>query len=154
MKETAPPKEETTLQLRRVFKAPREKVFAAWIDPKQMKQWIIPQEGFSVQNVEADLRIGGKYRIEMLSPKGNFHTAVGVYREISAPRKLVFTWSWLEYPMHGETQVTIEFRDRGGATEMVFTHEFFPNKASRDDHNRGWNGCFDQLANFLEKTRH
>jgi uncharacterized protein YndB with AHSA1/START domain len=153
MKETAPPKEETTLRLRRVFKAPREAVFAAWTNPEQMKKWVIPEPGFVTPEVEVDLRIGGKYRIQMLSPKGNFHTAVGVYREVSAPEKLVFSWSWLEYPMHGETQVTIEFLERGGETEMLFTHEFFPNKDSRDDHNRGWSGAIGHLQTFVEGKR-
>ena len=153
MKETVPTKEETTLQLQRVFKAPREAVFAAWTTPEEMKKWVIPEPGFTTSEVEVDLRVGGKYRIQMLSPKGNFHTAVGVYREISAPKKLVFSWSWLEYPTHGKTQVTIEFLDRGGDTEMVFTHELFPNKASRDDHNRGWSGAIGHLKEFLEKKR-
>ena len=153
MKETAPSKEETTLQLRRVFKAPREAVFAAWTRPEQMKKWIIPEPGFTTPAVEVDLRVGGKYRIQMLSSKGNNHTAIGTYREILRPEKLVFTWAWLEYPMHGETQVTIEFLERGGATEMVFTHEFFPTRASRDDHNRGWTGALGHLQKFLEEKR-
>jgi len=153
LKETAPSKEETTLRLRRVFKAPREKVFAAWTNPEQMKKWVIPEPGFVTPEVEVDLRVGGKYRIQMLSPKGNFHTAVGIYREISPPGKLVFSWSWLEYPMHGETQVTIEFRDLGKATEMLFTHEFFPNKESRNDHNRGWSGAISHLQTFVEGKR-
>ncbi len=153
MKEAAPSKEETTLQLRRVFKVPREAVFAAWTNPEQMKKWIIPEPGFTTPAVEVELRVGGKYRIQMLSPKGNYHTALGIYREISPPEKLVFTWFWLEYPMHGETQVTIEFRDLGDSTEMVFTHEFFPDKASRDDHNRGWSGAIGHLQEFLEEKR-
>lgn len=148
LKETAPSGRETTLQLRRIFSAPREKVFKAWTDPSEMKKWIIPEEGFTVPAVEVDLRVGGEFRIEMLSPKGSRHTAVGRYREIAALEKLVFTWSWLEYPVHGETLVTIEFRDLGGATERSFTHELFPTKASRDDHQRGWNGCLDQLTKY------
>ncbi len=114
---------------------------------------MIPEPGFSNPAVEVDLRVGGKYRIQMLSPKGNYHTALGIYREISPPERLVFSWSWLEYPMHGETQVTIKFFDRGGDTEMVFTHERFPNKESRDDHNRGWTGAIGHLQEFLEVKR-
>jgi uncharacterized protein YndB with AHSA1/START domain len=140
---------ETTLQLKRVFKAPREKVFNAWTDPKQMKQWIIPQDGFSVPNVEVDFRVGGKYRIEMLSPNGICHTAVGSYREIVVPEKLVFTWFWENRPEEGETLFTVEFYEQGIATQVLLTHELFQNETVRDDHNKGWSGALNQLAKFL-----
>jgi uncharacterized protein YndB with AHSA1/START domain len=149
VKETAPPKEETILRLRRVFNAPREAVFAAWTNPEQMKKWVIPEPGFVTPEVEVDLRIGGKYRIHMLSPKGNFHTAVGIYREISPPGKLVSSWSWENRPEEGETLVTVEFNEREGATELVFTHDRFQKKAVRDDHVTGWNGALGQLAEYL-----
>ena len=147
------PTTETTLQLRRVFSAPREKVFKAWTDPEQMKKWIIPQNGFSVPNAEVDLRVGGKYRIEMLSPEGVCHTAVGRYREIVILKKLVFTWFWENRPDEGETLVTIEFYEQGNSTEVVLTHELFQNEAVRDAHNKGWSGALGQLARFLEEKR-
>ena len=153
MKDAVPVNKETTLQLRRVFSAPREKVFKTWTDPKQMKQWIIPQNGFSVPNAHVDLRIGGKYRIDMLSPKGICHTAVGTYREIAVPEKLVFTWFWENRPEEGETLVTVEFYEQGSATEVVLTHERFQNEAVRDDHVMGWSGAIGQLARFLEEKR-
>ena len=142
-----------TLQLKRTFAAPREKVFRAWTDPEQMKKWIIPQNGFSVPNAEVDLRKGGKYRIEMLSPEGVCHTAVGKYRKISVPEKLVFTWFWENRPAEGETLVTVEFYDRGNTTEVILTHELFHAEAVRDDHVKGWSGALGQLAEFLEKMR-
>lgn len=153
MKETALSNKETTLQLRRVFSAPREKVFAAWTDPKQMKQWIIPQDGFSVPNALVDLRVGGKYRIEMLSSEGVCHTAVGTYREIAVPEKLVFTWFWENRPEEGETLVTLEFYEQGNATEVVLTHALFQNEAVRDDHIKGWSGALGHLTKFLEEKR-
>jgi len=147
------PNAATTLQLKRTFNAPREKVFKAWTDPKQMKKWIIPQDGFTVPAVEVDLRVGGKYRIEMLSPEGICHTAVGSYREIVVPEKLVFTWFWENRPEEGETLVTIEFYEQGNSTEVVLAHELFQNEAVRDAHNKGWSGALGQLARFLEEKR-
>ncbi len=140
---------ETSLQLKRIFNAPREKVFKAWTNSKQMKQWIIPQDGFSVPNVEVDFRVGGNYRIEMLSPEGVCHTAVGKYREIVAPEKLVFSWFWENRPEEGETLVTVEFYEQGNSTEVVLTHELFQNETVRDDHVTGWSGALNQLAKFL-----
>ena len=153
MKETVPPNKETILQLRRVFSAPREKVFAAWTDPEQMKKWIIPEQGFTVPAVEVDFRVGGKYRIEMLSPEGVCHTTTGQYRKIVVPEKLVFTWFWENRPEEGETLVTLEFYEQGNATEVVLTHELFQNEAVRNDHTKGWSGALGQLAKFLEEKR-
>ncbi len=139
----------TTLLLKRTFNAPREKVFKAWTDPKQMKKWIIPQDGFSVPNADVNFRVGGKYRIEMLSPEGVCHTATGTYREIAVPKKLVFTWFWENRPEEGETLVTVEFYEQGNATEVVLTHALFQIEAVRDDHITGWSGALGQLVKYL-----
>ena len=49
----------------------------------------------------------------------------------------------------GETLVTVEFLDRGEETEVVLTHELFPNAEICEQHNQGWNGCLDRLTQFL-----
>jgi uncharacterized protein YndB with AHSA1/START domain len=142
------PTAETSLQLKRTFSAPREKVFRAWTEPEALKQWFVPRDGMSTPTVEVDLRVGGKYRIVMKSPTGELYVAIGTYREVRFPEKLVFTWTF-EGSELGETVVTLEFHDQNGSTELVLTHQFFPNKEERDKHTMGWNGCLDHLAKFL-----
>ena len=144
---------QTTLQLKRTYQATREKVFKAWTDPEALKQWFGPTDDFTTPIAEVDLRVGGKYRIQMKDPSGATHTAVGAYREVKVPEKLVFTWSWEAGGGCGgseggapiETLVTVEFRDRDGETEMILTHEQFPDAETRDKHNEGWTGCLDRL---------
>ena len=80
---------DTTLQLKRTFEAPRERVYRAWTDPEEMKNWAAPSEDYEVAAV-VDLRVGGKYRIQMTHRDGAVHTAHGEYREVSPPEKLVF----------------------------------------------------------------
>ncbi len=145
------PSPETTLRIQRLFTAPREKVFQAWTEPDKMSKWlgrVTPQH--STRILEADLRIGGRYRLEVGSPEGALHLLSGSYREVVPPEKLAFTWSWEETPEFGETLVTVEFHARGTFTEVVLTHELFPNKEACDNHTKGWHGCFDALAKFLE----
>jgi uncharacterized protein YndB with AHSA1/START domain len=139
---------ETALQIKRVIKAPREKVFQAWTDPEQMKHWCAPTDDFKTA-AQIDLRVGGKYRIQMTDPSGSLHIAVGEYKEVVPPGKLVFTWSWEDG--HAEdTLVTLEFRDQRGATEVTLTHERFPSAESRDKHNQGWAGCLSRLERLLQ----
>ena len=50
-----------------------------------------------------------------------------------------------------ETLVTVEFRDLGDdRTEVVLTHELFPDVIMRDEHSHGWTGCLEQLATLVE----
>lgn len=141
--------QETTLHLRRTFAAPREKVFRAWTDPEELKKWWGPP-GHSTPTAEVDLRVGGKYRLGMRKlPAGDLFYLVGTYREVRPPAKLVYTWAWEAEPELGETLVTVEFLDRGDSTEVVLTHELFPNEKVRGDHHQGWTGCLDRLAQTL-----
>ena len=136
---------QTSLIMKRSFPAPRDKVFDAWTDPEMMKQWLAPV-GYSTPEAEADLRVGGRYRVVMKhDEKGATHTAVGEYREIKRPERLVFTWSWEEGDRH-EMLITIELRDQGGSTEMVFKHERFASEESRTNHEQGWTSSFEKLA--------
>ncbi len=145
---TADLQPETTLQLKQIFPASREKVFRAWTEPEAMKRWLAPSDEFSIPTVEVDLRVGGKYHVDMLSPEGIHHVATGVYRDIQPPHKLVFTWYWENKDMQ-ETLVTLEFRERGKETELVLTHERFPNPEERDRHQHGWTGCLARLVKAL-----
>lgn len=136
----------TTLRLTRTFAASREKVFRAWVEPQALKSWFAPSDSFETPVAEVELRTGGKYRIVMRSPEGETHTVIGIYREIQPPEKLVFSWAWEGWPEAQETLVTVEFHERGGQTELVLTHERFPDEAIRDKHGEGWNGCLDRLV--------
>jgi uncharacterized protein YndB with AHSA1/START domain len=143
------PSTQDTLNLRRIFKAPREKIFRAWTDPEELKKWWGP-EGYTTPSAEVDLRVGGKYRLGMRKlPDGQIFYLSGIYREVRPPERLVYTWRWEAQPEHGETLVTVEFRQVGDSTEVVLTHERFPTEKARDDHNRGWTGCLDRLAKVL-----
>ena len=139
-----------SLTLTRTYAAPREAVFPAWTEPEALKQWFGPTDEFTTPIAEVDLRVGGRYRIGMQPPdQEDLHIVGGVYREINPPEKLVFTWSWEEGMDVGETLVTVEFRDVGGSTEVVLTHERFPSEEARDKHNEGWSGCLARLVKAL-----
>src|SRR5436190_169793 len=86
--------ENVKLEIKRLIKAPRERVFDAWTRPEQLKQWMGPDEDMTIASVKIDLRVGGKFRIQMKAPDGESYTAVGTYREVRAPERLVFTWDW------------------------------------------------------------
>jgi uncharacterized protein YndB with AHSA1/START domain len=85
---------ERKLILTRVFDAPRETVFNAWIDPKQMAKWWGPK-GFTNPICELDARPGGAIRILMRAHYGVDHMMTGTFREIVKPSRIVFV-CWAE----------------------------------------------------------
>jgi uncharacterized protein YndB with AHSA1/START domain len=65
---------------------------------------------------------------------------------VSPPERLVYTWSWRGNPLEGtESLVTVVFRDLGGSTEVVLTHERLPDECAVELHRDGWKGCLDRL---------
>lgn len=128
------------------IQAPRAKVFAAWTTPEIMKHWFFPT-GMSVANAESDIRVGGTYRATMTGAQGT-STVFGVYREIVAGERLVFTHSWDEGDRR-ETLVTVEFADRDGGTQVTLTHTGLATRESADGHTQGWTSTLDNLARYF-----
>jgi uncharacterized protein YndB with AHSA1/START domain len=141
-------KEKPTISIVRKFKATPEKVWRAWTDAQTLKQWMAPSDAFAVLLAEADVRVGGHYRIVMKAPDGEEHDLSGVYREVTPNRKLVFTWAWKSTPER-ESLVTVELRAAGGGTELAFKHEQFFDAAARDRHQHGWDACIGRLERLL-----
>jgi len=140
----------TTLRVSRIVNASPDRVYRAWSSAEQLKKWHAPFD-YVVAEATVDLRVGGRFRIAMKPPdKDVSNVACGEYREIVPNKKLVFTWNWeKDTDKVGETLVTIVFNARGNETEIVLTHERFPNSETRDHHTKGWNGCVDKLAAYL-----
>lgn len=146
-----------TLRLVHVFRAPIERVFAAWTDPDQFVQWMCPP-GFGLDRCELDARTGGVWRVHGYKPDGSHFAKSGVYREVKRPERLVFTWGhhaddcFASQRGH-ETTVELTFRAIGNTTELTLVHGPFVDLPTFNGHNEGWKGCFDKLDAFLgERT--
>jgi len=144
--------EKPSLEIRRLIKAPRDRVYAAWTDPAQLKQWFGP-EGVQTHVLIAESRVGGKFRWDLSNSEGEKMTVSGEYRELQPGKKIVFTWQWQDdetWENHSSV-VTVELEEAGGGTELRLRHEQLPNEESRDGHNRGWNSALDKLEKFSRK---
>jgi len=134
------------LVVRRVLPAPRERVFAAWLDPESLAQWMRP-DTVAATVVEVDPRVGGRFRIAMQRGDGEVEHR-GEYLTIDPPRRLEFTWI-SAYTDTRPTVVTVELLEREGGTELVLTHRRLP--ASRvDAHRQGWTDLVRNLGAYLE----
>jgi uncharacterized protein YndB with AHSA1/START domain len=144
--------DDRTLVIRRVLDAPRDRVFAAWVDPAQAAQWWGPR-GVTILSNEMDVRVGGAWRRSMRSPEGTEHRSRGIYRQIAVPERLVFTFCWEHGGAAGhgpETIVTVSFVALGpDRTEITLRQQGFAAVSGRDEHRVGWSSCLERFADYL-----
>ena len=141
-----------SLEIKRFINAPRDRVYAAWTDPAQLRQWFGPEK-VQTRNLIADARVGGKFRWDLTNSEGEKMTCLGEYRELQPGKKIVFTWQWdddEDWENHTSV-VTVELSDRDNGTELRLIHEQLPNEASRDGHTEGWNSALDKLEKFFSR---
>jgi uncharacterized protein YndB with AHSA1/START domain len=137
-----------SLTLKRRFDAPRPLVYAAWTDPVHLKHWFGPRETEAVLHAEADVRVGGRFRVVFRTSDGEEHDVSGVYREVIPNERLTFTWMWRTLPER-QSQVTITLKSDGGGTLLTLFHEQFFDEPARDRHRAGWSGTLDKLEEYL-----
>jgi uncharacterized protein YndB with AHSA1/START domain len=162
MAEHDPDRGGAQVTITRVFEVPRERVWAAWTEPRLLMRWWGPK-GFTSPVCRVDLRVGGSYLFCMRSPEGQDVWSTGIYAEVVRPERLVCTDSFADadgnvvpashYGMQGdfpmEMEVTVTFEARDGTTLMTLRHEGFPPGPLVDLTKAGWGESFDKLAELL-----
>ncbi len=102
----------------RVFNAPRAVVFDTWTKAEHVAHWWDPS-GVPLAACEIDLRPNGAFRFVNQGPDGMQHAFTGIYREIVAPARLVFTARIS--PSGAESVGTLVFTENEGRTTLVMT---------------------------------
>lgn len=147
----APP--ERVLVITRILDAPRELVFKVWTQPEHLVRWWGPP-GYTLPSCKAEFRPGGAYRYLMRSPAGIDSRLVGVFREIAAPERLVFTFAWEDEggKLGPETLVTLTLAEHGAKTKFTLHQAVFESLTARDSHHGGWSGALDRLADYVKQA--
>jgi uncharacterized protein YndB with AHSA1/START domain len=117
----------------RDFNATPGRVFEAWTNPDQVRQWYGCGE-LNLVTCEIDLRAGGAYRYVLTGPDSSRHTMTGRYLEIVRPSRLVYTERYVSDDFESEESfVTVTFAERDGRTRLTSTVQHM-SAASRDMH--------------------
>ena len=118
-KVTTPSDREITVT--RLFDASPELVFEAMTTPEHVKRWWGNlDDRYSVTVCEIDLRVGGAWRFVGRGPTGEIPAFYGVYREIAAPGRLVYTEIFEPFP-DAESVVTQLLSKEGPKTRLTVT---------------------------------
>lgn len=133
----------------RVFDAPRDLVYKAYTDPKLIPDWWGPRRLTTTVD-KMDLKPGGSWRFLSREPNGTLHAFHGVYREITASRKISWTFEYEGAPGHVSNE-TVTFEDKGGKTLVTIT-AVYASKADRDGMvNAGMEGGLRESMERLEE---
>src|SRR5262245_22594672 len=143
---------DTTLRLVRVFKAERLRVFRAFTDPAQLRQWFCP-DGFTFTTLRVDPASGRATSFVMESRQtGERYAFTLEYEVVDEPDQIRWISVWGDgFPEPGRrTKATLSFRSVPGGTELTLTHENFPDAETRAHHGQGWGSGLDKLARLLD----
>ncbi len=148
-------KPEAEVLLVRTYDAPREMVFKAWTDSKQMAKWWGPRV-FTNPVCEIDARPGGAILIHMQAPDGTVFPMTGTFKEVVEPERLVFANEARDGEGNTllEGTTTVVFAEEGGKTvmtvhsKMVGLVDFAPQMLAGME--EGWSQSLDKLQDLLE----
>lgn len=160
------------LVLSRRIAAPRELVFAAFTDAKQLAQWWGPKI-MTNPVCESDPRQGGVWNVTMRAPDGTDYPIKGVFEEVSPPSRLVMRIDLADHPAawhamiskfrsehgaapdapEGPLTLIVTFEERDGSTWLTVIDRF-STASERDAHRdlgaiEGWSESMDRLADLL-----
>lgn len=139
-----------SLEISQQIPAKRDQVFEAWAGPGQ-KDWFKPED-MELVRADADVRVGGKFRVSMQGQDGQVHTCYGTYEEVVPNRRVVFTHQWVDKePV--ETRVTVKFEDEGTGTKVTLQQEGFEDPEEAKGHEEGWASTLRSLAKQFTKSK-
>jgi uncharacterized protein YndB with AHSA1/START domain len=123
-------KSERELVVMRTINGPARIVFEAFAKPELLRQWWVPKSlDITLLSCEADVRVGGKYRLVFGQGDSEPMAFYGRYIEVTPHSRLVWT---NEEGGDGGAVTTVTFEEQGGKTLLV-VQDLYPSKQALDD---------------------
>ena len=139
-----------TVTLHRVFRAPPDRLYRAFLDPDAMAKWL-PPHGFTGRVLSMDARVGGRYRMQFTNfSNGQSHAFGGEYLELVPGERIVHTDSFDDPNLPGEMRTTITFRPVLVGTEVTAVQEGIPAVIPTEMCYLGWQESLQLLALLVE----
>lgn len=145
-------KDNMTIVMTRRIPAPCDELWLAWTRPETMRRWLAPGQNVIVA-IEADVRVGGAFRIESVDPSGGRHVITGRYRALEPGRHIAKTWVYDGPIAEIRGLVTVleaDFRAIDATTtELTLRHRHIYDRSARDVFEEGWPSCLEKLRSCI-----
>lgn len=115
----------STIQIERIFDAPREKFYRVVTNKDLIPKWWIGP-GYDVRCEEMDLREGGRWKHVQSAKDGAEYAFFGVYHEIAPNERIIQTFEFSGLPERGHVILEkMELEDApGGKTKLKVTQAY------------------------------
>ncbi|WEX91332.1 SRPBCC family protein [Sinorhizobium garamanticum] len=117
----------------KVFNHPRDKVFAAWMDPKALAEWYGPA-GLSIETREADIREGGVWRFDMVGMfEGQEQRFENLMRfvEIAPNERIVMDYGTPDPDDPDRFHMVVTFDEQAVGKTVLTMRQLHPSRARR-----------------------
>lgn len=142
----------STIRLHRVFKAPPERVYRAFLDPDALVRWI-PPYGYLAKIHEFNPTVRGGYRMSFTNfGTGHSHAFRGTYLELVPNQKLRYTDTFDDPNLPGEMTVTITLRAVSAGADLTIEQAGIPDAIPPDMCYLGWQESLAQLQHLVEPS--
>jgi len=139
-----------TVTLHRVFNAPAERIYRAFLDPDAMVKWF-PPNGFTGKVQQLDASVGGEYKMSFTNlSNGTVHAFGGRYLELIQNELIVNTDIFDDPNLIGEMKTTVRFTQVGKLTEVNIVQEGIPEVIPVQDCYLGWQNSLALLGLLVE----
>lgn len=139
-----------TIRLHRVFRAPPERVYKAFIDPDAMAKWL-PPNGFTGKVHQMDAKVGGSYKMSFTNfSTGKSHSFGGKFLELVPHERLRYTDRFDDPNLPGEIHVTIALKKVLVGTEVSIEQAGIPDVIPPEACYLGWQESLVLLAKLIE----
>lgn len=140
----------STIRLHRVFTAPPERVYRAFLDPAAMSKWL-PPHGFTGTVHALDAKVGGRYRMSFTNfNTGNSHAFGGEYLELVPNERLRYSDRFEDPGMPGEMVTTVTLKAVSMGTELEVVQEGVPDMIPAEACYLGWQESLSLLKHVVE----
>jgi uncharacterized protein YndB with AHSA1/START domain len=139
-----------TVRLHRVLRAPADRIYRAFLDPKAKVKWL-PPHGFVGEVHSMDARVGGGYRMTFTNfNTGQSHSFGGTFVELTPHERIRYTDNFDDPNLPGEMRVTITLRTVLCGTELTIVQEGIPDVIPAEMCYLGWQESLVMLATLVE----
>ena len=139
-----------TVKLHRVFKAPPDRIYRAFLDPDAMVKWL-PPHGFTGKVHHMDARVGGTHKMSFTNfGTGSSHSFGGTYLELVPNERLRYNDQFDDPSLPGQMTVTVSLKAVLCGTELSIVQEGIPDMIPVEFCYLGWQESLTLLAHVVE----